>query len=504
MQSPFDESSTDQSPADQSPGSTTEIQENGSPLRLTSQEHYVVQGNSKKQLYLMCIGLYNDDGTALFDISVAPFTKLKKRAVKPKREEFAGEVIRRAGCIQQQQVPKAANWNMNKCTEWLLTNPVTAEQDISFLKKEVQKLRNIAASALSESDEGEFSAGSPWRGNLPFLRLILCIIQDDIKDKYRRYGAVMSRLELDGRNSENRPPNVFELIADRWNDSTFNPTAPVSDCHHDYLCAIPCSYSLVDMLLPATPQKVKDHIAAIRTDLNRIISRWEQSGQGDGGRHGSDDEDGSSENSGSAGEEERAPVPFGALARRPAFALNSREAFLNGRPSYLLYFWEVADSHQLLQTTVQRIDDGTAASDAASVPTSVSYSTARSAVREVSRQLKTADQHRDILTLSQSINSLNESETTRTRMTERGENERARQREDGENTRSTRRRIAELEDLARDYRRKYAEADDINSRSSLFYNNEAERLTNEAVDLRQSLLGTPVRHNRTPPPRRDD
>ena len=255
MQSPFDQSSTDQSPADQSPanlhirpdqhphddwdvtGSTTEIQENGSPLRLTSQEHYVVQGNSKKQLYLMCIGLYNEDGTALFDISMAPFTKLKKRAVKPKWEEFAGEVIRRAGC-NQQQVPKAANWNMNKCTEWLLVNPVTEEQDISFLKKEVQKLRNIAASALSESDEAEFSAGSPWRGNLPFLQLILCIIQDDIKDKYRRHGAVMSRPELDGRNSENRPPNVLKLIADHWNDSTFNPTAPASNCHHDYLCAM--------------------------------------------------------------------------------------------------------------------------------------------------------------------------------------------------------------------------------------------------------------------------
>ena len=97
MQSPFDQSSTDQSPADQSPanlhirpdqhphddwdvrGSTTEIQENGSPLRLTSQEHYVVQGDSKKQLYLMCIGFYNNDGAALFDISVAPFTKLKNQ-----------------------------------------------------------------------------------------------------------------------------------------------------------------------------------------------------------------------------------------------------------------------------------------------------------------------------------------------------------------------------------------------------------------------------------------
>ena len=116
---------------------------------------------------------------------------------------------------------------MNKSTEWLVANPVTGEHDIAFLKTEVQKLRNIATSALSELDEAKFSAGSPWRGNLPFLRLILCIVQDDIKDKFCHHGAVMRRQELDGRNSENRPPNVFELISDRWNDSNFNPTARV-------------------------------------------------------------------------------------------------------------------------------------------------------------------------------------------------------------------------------------------------------------------------------------
>jgi hypothetical protein len=68
MQSPFDQSSTDQSPADQSPANphicpdqhphddldvtgltTEEIQDNGSPLRLTSQEHYVVCCTGEQQ-----------------------------------------------------------------------------------------------------------------------------------------------------------------------------------------------------------------------------------------------------------------------------------------------------------------------------------------------------------------------------------------------------------------------------------------------------------------------
>jgi hypothetical protein len=49
----------------------------------------------------------------------------------------------------------------------------------------------------------------------------------------------------------------------------------------------------------------------------------------------------------------------GSLVERPARALHTRAAFLNGRPSYLLYFWEVTDRHQLLQSDLQRLSDGT-------------------------------------------------------------------------------------------------------------------------------------------------
>jgi hypothetical protein len=73
------------------------------PGACSAQEHYVINANSKKLLYLLCIGLNNDGGTALFDISEPPFTKLKKRAVKPKRDEYAAEVIWRANIIFNQQ-----------------------------------------------------------------------------------------------------------------------------------------------------------------------------------------------------------------------------------------------------------------------------------------------------------------------------------------------------------------------------------------------------------------
>ena len=52
-----------------------------------------------------------------------------------------------------------------------------------------------------------------------------------------------------------------------------------------------------------------------------------------------------------------------ALVRRPARALETRAAFLNGRPPYLLYFWEVADCHQLLQSSLQRLSDSVCPTD---------------------------------------------------------------------------------------------------------------------------------------------
>jgi hypothetical protein len=52
------------------------------------------------------------------------------------------------------------------------------------------------------------------------------------------------------------------------------------------------------------------------------------------------------------------------LSGRPAPACHCKivASFLNGKPSYLLYFWELADAHQLLQSSLQRLNSSTGAS----------------------------------------------------------------------------------------------------------------------------------------------
>jgi hypothetical protein len=113
-----------------------------------------------------------------------------------------------------------------------------------------------------------------------------------------------------------------------------------------------------------------------RSDLLRVISNWEMSGQGDGGR---ENKDGSTvdENSSSMSidiEDELPPTSMGGnLCNRPPRALDNRAALLNGRPSYLLYFWEVADTHQLLASSLQRLSNNAGVSSSLSQTSSSNH-----------------------------------------------------------------------------------------------------------------------------------
>jgi hypothetical protein len=74
---------------------------------------------------------------------------------------------------------------------------------------------------------------------------------------------------------------VFEVLSDLWNSEEFNPMASASECHVDYISAIDCSHFHVAGLAPATPQRIEDLMVSMRSDLLLIITRWEQSEQGE-------------------------------------------------------------------------------------------------------------------------------------------------------------------------------------------------------------------------------
>ena len=66
----------------------------------------------------------------------------------------------------------------------------------------------------------------------------------------------------------------------------------------DFTNATDCTFDTVATLMKVTPQKVKDCLASFRSDLTRIISNWERSGQGDGGHQENDDDEGDGDNEG--------------------------------------------------------------------------------------------------------------------------------------------------------------------------------------------------------------
>ena len=129
------------------------------------------------------------------------------------------------------------------------------------------------------------SRGGNWRGSVPYLRLILCLTQDDIKFAFLRRADVHSCQESDARNSENRngcaislrcvallftctnsclyfvftyrPLTVYELLSNLWNSETFNPIAPASLCHSDFALATDCSYEQVRGLQQATFRRLQ-------------------------------------------------------------------------------------------------------------------------------------------------------------------------------------------------------------------------------------------------------
>ena len=102
---------------------------------------YLLSENSKKQLYLLCVGIKDDDGAAIFDLEMQPWKSLKKKDVKPSRGEYAKEVIRRSeGLSDKSKTPKTAYWSATKCIEWLQCNPIHNDADILFLKDEVSRL----------------------------------------------------------------------------------------------------------------------------------------------------------------------------------------------------------------------------------------------------------------------------------------------------------------------------------------------------------------------------
>ena len=162
----------------------------------SAEKAYVESNNSKKQLFFMCVGLTHG-GRSVFDVDAEQWKTIRRRDIKPSRFAYAQEVSRRGALLDMQRIPKTANWRSSKCIRWLEAHPPKDEQDILFLNNEVQRLEATILEAQQERHEQEARQSGQWRGAIPYMRLITCLIQDNIKFSFLRRADARTRQELD-------------------------------------------------------------------------------------------------------------------------------------------------------------------------------------------------------------------------------------------------------------------------------------------------------------------
>lgn len=444
-----------------------------------------------------------DDGLTkkpILDLNEIPFKSLKKKDIKPSLECLKEEVKRRSRLeVNRANIPKPNGWSAPKCVEWLKDNPIKTKDDVAFLYRKAKEMKEIAANATQKAPAASANQsldGEPrnkWFGPLPYLRLIHCLLEDDIKERWIHRNDPKSIQEIDARNSNARAENAFELIASRWNSTDFEPTTMIAPgCHVDFSTGIDIGFQATADFARATPTKVKDKIAKMKTNLTLIIQKWERSGQGDGGRLNEDDDD--DDGSGSDRFE------WGRSSGRIG-AFDCRQSFLGPNPSYLLYFWDVLDTSDLFSTTMNRLSDEAGASSANDVPSvvttkgksttktdvndevSVFVTSFREVIVEASRDATIAADCRHTENkqdLDKRHKEAQEGEDKRVVMKTNAADNRIILQAQVENKSYLKRRIDDLQDEARKIRFKIFESKENNkSREESFYNDELLMLENE-------------------------
>jgi hypothetical protein len=130
--------------------------------------HYKNSDYSVKCLILMAIGQKTVTGDApLIDMVSANSLwnkKKNKKDVKPSLREKMDEIVRRDEKV------RCKNWNKTKCTDWLEANLIKNVADVAWLRQEAERFE-----VTFQAADKEVSAqpDAPWRGSVPYLRLIL-------------------------------------------------------------------------------------------------------------------------------------------------------------------------------------------------------------------------------------------------------------------------------------------------------------------------------------------
>jgi hypothetical protein len=254
-----------------------------------------------------------------------------KKEVKPLVSMYKQEIRRRDKTCAYGQ---AANKNKQE-TLTLLKGPLklTDPLDILFVRTKVLEYTNKILSAAAEKSVAGSSRTQTKK--IDRLRFVECMVLDHIKPLYLKANEVMTRHQLDGRNSDNVPPDFYDVVTGQFNDPSFAPYSRVlPDLHEDFAVAIclplPDDYRM-------SPDRAKNIIATMKPKILKISANYELSGNGDGMRGDQEEDDDAS----------------GRFSVSNCIAGDNKRSFLSAKDSSdLLYWWHVLEEEDMLQYTL--------------------------------------------------------------------------------------------------------------------------------------------------------
>ena len=155
--------------------------------------------------------------------------------------------------------------------------------DIKFLEKEVGKIENILVDkiAAQEKEKELKELANPfWAGKHCWLMLFEAMVSDRCRERYLQSGKWGDRREIDGRNSDQKPPEWYDEVASVYNDPNFEPiTTAYPELHEDFKDCILLSRD--EHHIPqADGAKIKAQLMTVRGQMMKLIANWEQSGNG--------------------------------------------------------------------------------------------------------------------------------------------------------------------------------------------------------------------------------
>ena len=297
------------------------------PDSKSPQRKDVEEGSRMKTIMAMAIGLTVNniliDASSFNNASIFP--QQNKKNWKPTKGGLDVEIKRR----KTSDFPLSTLRSSTQKMEWLVAHPVTNDEDKEFIVTKVSEFITIYKKVKEEEAS---HTRDHWKGVQPLLRLIHCITDfSEIKEAFSMSFNVMSKQELDGRNSEILKRNdPWIMISDKWNDETFNlKSTTYPDLHDDFSVEMDIGYSSIQKMGKCTPEKAKHRYMKMKSEMMIVKNNWNASGNGEG--------------------------TLDRLSNQLIDA-NSKKNFLRGRSPAILYLWERSEECDLIETVCQQLD----------------------------------------------------------------------------------------------------------------------------------------------------